>query len=107
DGGVSIYPVEGGAPDRVRGVEKREVPIRWSADGRSIFVFRRGELPGRIVRVDLASARREVVSELVPADPTGILSVSHPQITPDGRAWVYTYNRTVSTLYVVTGLARS
>ncbi len=107
DGAVSIYPVAGGAADRVRGVEKREVPIRWSADGRSIFVFRRGELPGRIVRVDLESGRREVVSELVPADPTGILSVSHPQITPDGRAWVYTYNRTVSTLFVVTGLARS
>jgi hypothetical protein len=104
NGAVAVYPVDGGPGVPVKGLEPRELPIRWSADGRALFVYRRGGLPCKLARVDVETGRREDVADLMPADPTGLQSIGQPQITPDGRAWAYTYNKTLSTLYVVEGL---
>ena len=45
----------GAAADR--GVEDGEFPLRFSSDGRSLYVWKRGDVPARITRVDLATGR--------------------------------------------------
>ncbi len=104
EGRVLRFPLDGSAPSPVEGLEPGDVPMRWSADGRSLYVFRYDELPARIRRLDLASASREVVAEIAPPDPAGVESFVSAQVTPDGRSWSYSYFQYRNDLHLVTGL---
>ena len=66
---------------------------------------------GAITACLLAEAGRDVVLveeepwlTLAPADLSGVLAVGPVLLTPDGRAYVYGYRRTLSDLYAVSGL---
>ncbi len=98
DGKVHLYPLDGGSPGEIPGLEAGEDPIRWSADGRALFLYRSGEVPARVFRMDLASGRRELWRTLLPPDPTP------PLLTADGSVFVCSYSRFLSTLYLVEGL---
>ena len=67
------------------------------------YVHKQGTFPARITRVEVATGRREVWRELAPADPAGVTFV-RPILTRDARAYVYTYHRYLSDLYLVSGL---
>ncbi len=101
---VYVYAIDGGEARPVSGVETNEVPIGWSSDGRSIFVLRYGELPARVTQVDVATGQRKLWKDLVPADAAGIDTVSGVMMTADAKAYVYSYVRTLSDLYLVEGL---
>jgi Tol biopolymer transport system component/predicted Ser/Thr protein kinase len=101
---VYLYPIAGGDPVPVRGTEPDEAPTGWSADGRSIYVFRFGEIPAKVVELELSTGKRKLWKELVPADAAGIDTIRGITITPDARAYIYGYIRTLSDLYVVDGL---
>ncbi len=104
EGKVWLYPIEGGAGRLVPGLAPGEMPICWSADGQSIFVYRRGELPAKVYRLNLASGQKELWKEITLSDPAGIYAIDSILLTPDGKACVYTYQRTLSDLYLVEGL---
>ena len=80
--------------------------LRWSADGRYLFVRERAAgLPARIQRLNLKTGKREPWKELRPPDPTGVEGDSVSVfLTPDGRSYLYTYRRELSDLYLVEGL---
>jgi hypothetical protein len=40
----------------------------------------------------------------MPFDTAGVVSITPPKITPDGRSYAYSYIRTLSDLYLVEGL---
>ncbi len=101
---VYLYPIAGGNPVPVSGAEPDDAPTGWSADGRSLYVFRFGEIPSRVSEIELSTGKRKLWKELVPADAAGIDTVRAITITPDARAYVYGYIRTLSDLYVVEGL---
>jgi Tol biopolymer transport system component/predicted Ser/Thr protein kinase len=101
---LNLYPILGGEPRPVPGVEANEAPIAWSSDGRNLFVFRYGELPAHIVRVDVNTGQRKPWKDLVPADAAGIDTVGGIMMTLDAKAYVYSYVRTLSDLYLVQGL---
>ena len=44
------------------------------------------------------------VEELVPADPAGIRAIDQALISPDGKHYVYSFQRALSDLYLVEGL---
>lgn len=102
-GPPALYPVGGGEPLPLRGVEAGDFIINFSDDARSLYVAQTA-LPVRVYRVELATGRRELWREVSPANPTGLLQVLPPHITPDGRAYAYTYFRMLSDLYLVDGL---
>jgi hypothetical protein len=78
--------------------------LRWSADGRALFLRRMvGRTAVKINRLDLASRREEPWKDLRPADPVGV-QISDVVITPDGSAWAYSFQRDIDTLYLVGGL---
>ena len=99
-----LYPVAGGEPAPIPGLVNGDVPSGWTADGRFLFVRRRGEVPQRVMKLDVATGRKEVWKELVPPDPAGIWLISPVWITPDEKYYAYTFARSLADLYVVDGL---
>jgi hypothetical protein len=80
------------------------VVVRWSADGRALFLERiEGLTEVKISRLDLMSRREEPWKELKPADPVGVRMES-VAMTPDGNAYAYSFQRDISTLYLANGL---
>ena len=76
--------------------------VGWSADGKSVYVMTPG-IACRISLVNIATGTRATWRELMPSNPTGVVRISPVLVTPDGRAYAYTYARFLSTLYVVSG----
>jgi len=101
---IYLFPVNGGEPRLVPGVQKEEVPTGWSADGRSLYVLRRGEIPSQVFRIDLAMGQRTFWKQVEPADSAGIDDIGRVLMSADNKAYVYSYVRTLSDLYLVEGL---
>ncbi len=101
DDRVVAYPLDGGEPRPIPGVEAGEEPVQWSADGSSLFLARFGELPLRIDRLDLATGRRERWKELLPADRAGLIRIRSISIARDGKSYAYSYDRVLSSDLVV------
>ena len=77
-----------------------EGPVEWDQDGRHVFVSREVEQPPTLFRIDIHTGRREVWKQIRPADPAGIVSLSHFYVTPSGNAYAYNAARILSVLYV-------
>ncbi|MBI3473864.1 MAG: protein kinase, partial [Candidatus Solibacter usitatus] len=101
---VVLYPVAGGEPRPVPGLTAGENPVRFSPDGRFLYVILYGVPPVRVDRVELTSGKREPWRKLAPADPAGIIGVAPVQLTPDGKSYFYGYMRQLSDLVQVEGL---
>jgi serine/threonine protein kinase/Tol biopolymer transport system component len=101
DGKSYLYPAEGGDPRPIPGLKDGDVPISWTADGRSLFVYHLGEIPANIYRLDLATGHKSFWKQLLPPDISGVTEITGILITPDGRSYVYEYARTLSDLYLV------
>ena len=104
DGKASLYPVAGGEARLVPGLEPGDVPIRWSVDECSLFVFRKSGSTPRVYLVDLSTGRNELWKEIMPSDPAGIIDVWGVHVAPDERSYYYSYMRNLSDLYLVEGL---
>jgi Tol biopolymer transport system component len=101
---IYTYPINGGEPRLVPGVQPDEAPNGWSSDGRTLFVFRYGEIPAQVVEIDIATGQRKPWKQLDPADPAGIDTINGIMMTADAKGYVYGYIRTLCDLYLVEGL---
>lgn len=101
---IFVFPVDGGNPLGVPGIQEREAIAGWSQDSRSIFVADLGALPIRVSRVELASGKRELQMTLSPPDPTGVHYLGPILVSPDAKFYFYGLDRRLCNLYVVTGL---
>jgi Tol biopolymer transport system component len=99
-----VYPVSGGEPVPVPGVTPQDRFEGWSSDGRFLFVHRRGMLPARIDRLDVATGKRDLWKETMPLETAGLGDIGGVIVTPDGRSYVYGTGWTLSDLYLVEGL---
>jgi Tol biopolymer transport system component len=102
--GLQIYSTDGAPPRKVPGFEPDDVAIRWADDGRSLFVFKRNELPARVFRLDVGTGKRTPWIELMPSDPAGVTRIPTIVMSPDGRTYAYNFERDLSDLYLVRGL---
>jgi hypothetical protein len=100
----AIYPTEPGEPRAVPGLEPEDIPLQWTADGASIFVYRPSAPPLRVEKVDVKTGQRTLWKEIRPPDPSGVEQVGPIQITPDETSYVYSYRRALDELYLATGL---
>jgi eukaryotic-like serine/threonine-protein kinase len=102
-GRIARYPLDGSAPEPVTGVQADELPLAWTPDGRALLVAHGQGRPWVIDRMDLASGRREKLFEIRPREMAG-LRLTLLALSPDGRYYVHSYSRLLSSLYVVEGL---
>jgi eukaryotic-like serine/threonine-protein kinase len=99
-----LYPVAGGEPRLIAGLNPGEQPITWGADGNSLFIYQPGELPARVYRLDLQTGKRTLWKELMPSDPAGVENIGPILMTPDAKTCVFGYHRMLADLYLVEGL---
>jgi serine/threonine protein kinase/Tol biopolymer transport system component len=99
-----LYPVAGGEPHLVAGINQGEQPITWSADGRSLYIYQPGELPARVYRLEVQSGQRTLWKQLMPSDPAGVENIGPIYMTPDAKSCVFGYHRMLADLYLVEGL---
>ena len=100
-----LYPLFGGDPRPIRGLEKGDVPIRFHADGR-LFVRVRSQdlLKATVALLDPQTGRRQPWKVLGPSHPAGVVGLTFVFPSADGRAYVYSYDRILSDLFLVTDL---
>ena len=63
-----------------------------------------GEVPSKIYQVEIATGKESVVQELNPGVPAGVVMVGPIVVSRNGTQFLYSYNQTLSILYVVSGL---
>jgi len=98
------YPISGGAPAPVPGGQPRESAAGWSADGQTVFVYRRSGSSTMVSRIDLTTGKRELWKTITAPDPAGITGIAPVAVVLDGKSYAYGVTRILSTLYLVDGL---
>jgi eukaryotic-like serine/threonine-protein kinase len=101
---IAIYPLNGGNPVTVSGAQNGEVPVQWSADGASLFVYRPTVLPAQVYRINLATGARDLWKQFTPTDPAGVYKIAPICMTHDASSYAYDALRNMSDLYVAEGL---
>ena len=101
---VAIYPLDGGAQRRIPGLEAGFQPVQWSTDGQFLYGYRVGELPSKIYKIEIATGKQTTVHELHPGVPAGVVNVAPVLASRDGTKFAYSFNQTLSVLYVISGL---
>ena len=99
-----LFPVAGGEPRVIPGLNPGEQPITFSTDGGSLYIYQPGELPARVDRLDVHTGQRTLWKQLVPSDPAGVETIGPILMTPDAKTCVFGYHRMLADLYLVEGL---
>lgn len=104
NGKLNLLPIAGGDLQPIADLAPGESVIRWSGDGRFLFLQKLEE-PSvlEIDRVDVKSGRKEKWKELKTPDPVGV-QIRDVVLTSDGGSYAYSYQRDIVTLYLADGL---
>lgn len=103
-GGVAqFYPTDGGPARAIPGLLPGEM-FAWTSDPHFLYVYQVRQEPVRVYRLNVVSGERQFLREFHPSDLTGLCNMSHILFSADGRAYVYSYIRMLSELYMVKGL---
>jgi hypothetical protein len=76
----------------------------WTADGRNLIVHRRGELPSKVYKLEVATGRKDLWKELMPLETAGLGDIGGVVLARNGKSYVYGSGWILSDLYLVTGL---
>jgi eukaryotic-like serine/threonine-protein kinase len=99
-----LIPTAGGEPRSVPNTKDLDF-IRFSPDGKSFYGVVTGGIPAKLVRVEVATGKREMLNELAPAERSGIIGIGPVSLTPDGKNYAYGYAKAAtSDLYLIEGL---
>jgi eukaryotic-like serine/threonine-protein kinase len=98
------YSLDGSPPVEIPSLELEESFAGWSGDSHSIFLFSQGRYPVRVFKLDVATGSRKVIREILPEDLVGWDSVFALRVSRDEKSFTYSYQRSLSELYLVSGL---
>lgn len=98
--GAMLYPIAGGAPSPISGLQPQDLRPHFTDDARALIVSHNSS----IERIDLATGTRTTIATYGVARPAGCLYTTPPVICADGTGYAYTYVTATSDLYAVTGL---
>jgi eukaryotic-like serine/threonine-protein kinase len=104
---IRLYPIGGGPPREIPASEPASAPVRFSPDGRSLYVLKRGGQEteeNAIVRVDLESGGRSRGLEIATAEATPSFGPRRVFLSADGESFVSSYERRIDELFLVDGL---
>ena len=104
NGKAWLYPLAGGNPQQVLGLTPKDIWINWSADGRFGYVCQDDITHAPVSRIDIATGKRQLLTDLGPSDPAGLTSIIPVRITPDAKFFAYSYDRALSNLFLVSGV---
>ncbi len=99
-----LFPVDGGEAKTIPQFPEGYIPVGWSDDGESLFIYNPGDLPAKVERLILGTGQRQPWKTLMPADAAGVTDLGPILIAPNTNSYVYEYGRTLSDLYSVEGI---
>ena len=102
DGKITLYPLDHGAPRAVPKVEGF-APLRWCPSD-SLMVYQAGNVPVKILRVDVATGKQALWKELSPPTRTGLLNIGYIRVGADCKNLAYSAIYSPSELWIVSGL---
>ncbi|MGA9305147.1 MAG: protein kinase, partial [Candidatus Sulfotelmatobacter sp.] len=79
--GAAVYPTAGGPPHTIPDLEPGFVPIQWSQDSSSVYVYLRGQVPAKVFEVNLATGKKTLIQELQPPTNTGVANIAPVVVT--------------------------
>jgi Tol biopolymer transport system component len=103
-GSAVTYSIDGGPSRAIPNLYPTFNPLQWSNDGSRLYGSHIGEVPGKIYQVQIATGKETVVQELNPGVPAGVVMVGPIVVSRDGARFLYSYNQTLSVLYLISGL---
>jgi eukaryotic-like serine/threonine-protein kinase len=102
--GAAVYPTAGGPPHAIPDLEPGFVPIQWSQDASSVYVYLQGQVPAKVFEVNLATGKKTLIQELQPPTNAGVANIAPVVVTRDGSRFAYSYYQVSSVLYLISGL---
>jgi hypothetical protein len=103
-GFAALYPVDGGEPQWIPGLDAYDRIIGWSDDPNLLHVSRYGGGTLEVIRLEIATGYRETFKTIQVPDAAGITWPPEILVSPDGNHFIYQATHTLSTLYMVEGL---
>ena len=104
-GKIWLRNLEGGTPRAIAEAAPTDSIIRWSGDGRSLFIRR--DIPetgaARVLRLNTSTGASDLVREIKPPEP-GAHLYGAVTLSADGGSYAYSYQRDLAILYLVKGL---
>jgi len=102
---VLVHSLENGTDSAIGEVNPGDALIRWSADGRYLFLQRNDaeSRSAQILRMDVRTGRKELLRE-IKAPAKIAFFFGQVALSADGKFYAFSYQRDLETLYVVKGL---
>jgi hypothetical protein len=92
-------------PRAVRGLSSRDAVVGGSPSSNVLYVVPEDwELSAEVWKVNIDNGSRFPFLKIGPSDPAGVIGVSSPKITADGKRYLYVQVREFSVLYSATGV---
>ena len=107
DGRLGLYSIvdaEGGAARVLPGLNGSEQFVRWSGDGKSLYLLTGHCCPSQLWKLNLDTGKIEKARDLVPSDTTGIFRINSVLFTPDGSKIAYGLVRYLVNLQLLDGV---
>jgi hypothetical protein len=101
---VAVYPIAGGAPHPIPGLDPDFLPVQWSEDNSAIYGYLSSEIPLQVYKLNLRTGEKTLVQKLQPETTAGLVSISPVVATRDGSRFAYSYYQVFSVLYLISGL---
>jgi Tol biopolymer transport system component len=100
----AVYPVGGGAPHLIPGLEPGFAPLQWSKDISAIYGYRPGQVPTAIYKVNLITGDKTLAQSLQPPTSVGVVSIAPVVVSRDATRFAYSYYQVFSVLYMISGV---
>jgi DNA-binding winged helix-turn-helix (wHTH) protein/Tol biopolymer transport system component len=102
-GDALLYALSGGSPRPIPGLLPNEYFV-WTSDPHFLYAYQPKPPPVRVYRLNIENGQRQLFRELTHSDLAGLRDLANVHFSSDGRAYVYSYYRMLSQLYLVEGL---
>ena len=104
NGTTKIYSLRDGTSHRIPNLHPDFTPIEWSNNSSILYGYHFGEFPSKVYKVEITTGKETLVKELKPGVPAGVVSIAPIIASRDGKRFAYSYNQTLSLLYLISGL---
>ena len=103
DGKIVLYSLDNGAPRAVPKLAGGFAPLRW-CPGNSLMVYHAGDVPVKVLRVDIETGERALWKELAPTYRTGLAGITFIRVGVDCQSSAYSALYQPSELWIADGL---
>jgi eukaryotic-like serine/threonine-protein kinase len=100
---LTLYSLDGKSDKLIR-LSHDFNPVQWSDNGTVLFGYHWGEFPSKVYQLEIATGKETLLHELKPGVPAGVVLVAPIVVSRDGKYFAYSYNQTLSVLYLISGL---